>query len=132
MNYFLDTHTLIWSLTENKKLSDVVKDTLENIENEIYVSAISFWEISLKYSLGKITLQGFAPEELLKLTIQMGFKLISISPDDCVDFYKMGNLIHRDPFDRMLIWQALKHDFIFITKDNTIKQYCLIGLKILW
>ena len=132
MNYFLDTHTLIWSLTENKKLSTAVKDTLENTENEIFVSAICFWEVSLKFSLGKLTLQGINPEELLALTIQTGFKLISVTSEDCVDFYKMKNLIHRDPFDRMLIWQALKHDLVFITKDDTVKQYHSIGLKTLW
>lgn len=132
MNYFLDTHALIWSLTETKKLSKAVKDALENTENEIYVSAICFWEVSLKYSLGKLSLQGINPEELLELTIQTGFKLIYISPEDCVDFYKMSNVIHRDPFDRMLIWQALKHDLIFITKDNTVKEYHAIGLKTFW
>ncbi|RYY06745.1 MAG: type II toxin-antitoxin system VapC family toxin [Sphingobacteriaceae bacterium] len=132
MNYLLDTHTLIWSLTENKKLSKIVKNILENTDNEIYVSAISFWEVSLKYALKKLSLNGINPEELLELTTELGFNFISIQPDECADFYKMNNLIHRDPFDRMLIWQALKHDFILITKDDTVKRYQSMGLKLIW
>ena len=132
MNYLLDTHTLIWALTENKKLSKTVKAVLENTENEVYVSAVSFWEISLKYALGKLSLEGMKPEELLELTIQTGFKLISISPNECTGFYHLNNLIHKDPFDRMLIWQALQNKYILITKDSNIKQYESIGLKTFW
>ncbi len=132
MNYLLDTHTLIWALTENKKLSKTVKAVLENTENEIYVSAVSFWEISLKYALRKLSLEGMKPEKLLELTIQTGFKPFSISPEECTGFYQLNTLIHKDPFDRMLIWQALRHKYVLITKDNNITLYESIGLKTFW
>jgi len=132
MNYLLDTHTLIWAITENEKLSPPVRQTLENSKNVIFISAISFWEVSLKFPSGKIELQGFFPEELPELSLKSGFQLIPLSPDECATYHKLALTNHKDPFDRMLIWQAIQRNFIFISKDKNMAQYHIAGLKTLW
>ncbi len=63
MKYLLDTHYLIWALTDTKKISKKIVNVITDPGNEIIVSAVSFWEISLKSSLGKLTITGFAPED---------------------------------------------------------------------
>jgi len=132
MNYLLDTHTLIWAITDDERLSSIVHKTLESSENTIFVSAISFWEVALKFPSGKLELQGFLPEDLPKLSLQSGFQLLPLSPEESSTFHKLALTNHKDPFDRMLIWQALHRDMVFVTKDKHIAQYGIIGLKTLW
>lgn len=133
MNYLLDTHTLIWSITEKRKLSALALQTIENTNNTILVSAISFWEISLKYSIGKLNIQGFLPENLPDLAIKSGFRLIQLLPSESASYHHLpivGN--HKDPFDRMLAWQAIQQDLTLISKDENIAEYSSAGLKMLW
>jgi PIN domain nuclease of toxin-antitoxin system len=133
MNYLLDTHTLIWSITEKRKLSVRARQTIENGNNIIFVSAISFWEVSLKYAIGKMNIQGFLPEELSELSIESGFSLISLLPTESASYCHLPiNSNHKDPFDRMLIWQAIQQDLTLISKDENIAGYRSAGLKILW
>lgn len=132
MNYLLDTHTFIWSITEKSRLSPIVKQTLENANNSIFVSAVNLWEISLKVSLGKLKLQGMLPEELPKLTLQTGFQLIPLSADEAATFHKLSITNNKDPFDRMLVWQAIQRNLIFISKDESLAGYRGVGLKTLW
>jgi len=132
MNYLLDTHTLIWSITEKSKLSPLVIQILEDANNSIFVSAVNLWEISLKYSLGKLKLEGVLPEELPKLIHQTGFELISLSADEAATFHQLPVVNHKDPFDRMLVWQAIQYNLVFISKDESLAQYHLAGLKTLW
>ncbi|RYX99956.1 MAG: type II toxin-antitoxin system VapC family toxin [Cyanobacteriota bacterium] len=132
MNYLLDTHILLWAINDDTKLSENVKDKINDIENEIYVSAISFWEISLKFSLGKLKLKGFTPDDLTELSVKIGFKLIPLLHDVCSSYHHLISTIHRDPFDRMLIWQAISKNYILITKDDKASLYNSSGLKIFW
>lgn len=132
MNYLLDTHTFIWSITEEEKLSLKIQETLADNNNSFFVSSITFWEISLKYSSGKLALTGFLPEEMPTLAADAGFKLIPFSGDEGSSFHKLIITPHKDPFDRMLIWQAILKDLTFITKDTSIGQYKIAGLKLLW
>ncbi|WP_419800839.1 type II toxin-antitoxin system VapC family toxin [Mucilaginibacter sp.] len=132
MNYLLDTHVLLWAINDDTKLSENVKERIKDIENSIFVSAISFWEISLKFSLGKLKLKGFMPDDLTELSTKIGFKLIPLLHDVCGSYHHLISTIHRDPFDRMLIWQAIKQNYILITKDNKANLYIGSGLKTLW
>jgi PIN domain nuclease of toxin-antitoxin system len=132
MNYLLDTHTLIWALQKRRKLSPKVKAILENIDNKIYVSAISFWEISLKYSLGKLTIGGVTPEQMPELAIKTGFELLPLHSSESASFHKLPLGAHRDPFDRMLVWQAINKEMILITKDRQLHQYDSLGARLLW
>jgi PIN domain nuclease of toxin-antitoxin system len=132
MNYLLDTHTLIWALQKRRKLSPKVKAILENIDNKIYVSAISFWEISLKYSLGKLTIGGVTPEQMPELAIKTGFELLPLHSSESASFHKLPLGAHRDPFDGMLVWQAINKEMILITKDRQLHQYDSLGARLLW
>ncbi len=132
MNYLLDTHTLIWAITEPQKLSDTVKFILENTDNEIIVSAISFWEIALKHSIQKLTLEGLTPEDFPKAAIDTGFRLLDLDGKTASLYHQLSATYHRDPFDRMLIWQALQNNFSLISKDADVAKYATEGLKVIW
>ncbi len=129
MKYLLDTHYLIWALTDTKKISKKIVNIIIDPENEIIVSAISFWEISLKSSLGKLRITGFSPEDLPSACMQMGFIIIPISADDASKYHHLSASHHRDPFDRMLIWQAISNDYTLISADRTIRKYIAEGLS---
>lgn len=132
MSFLLDTHTLIWSILEKGKLSSKVSRTLEDTEKTIFVSCVSFWEISIKFSLGKLSLLGLKPEGLADLSAEIGYELLSLSPHDCTTYHQLNASFHKDPFDRMLIWQALRHDYFLVTKDTNINHYEATGLKTFW
>lgn len=132
MNCLLDTHTLIWSILDTEKLSLKARELIEDPQNLILVSAVNFWEISLKYSLGKLELHGVKPDEVPKLALQSGFELITLSPEETSSYHNLKGNWHRDPFDRMLIWQAIQQDLILISKDEAMKKYTEDGLKTVW
>jgi len=132
MNVLLDTHVLIWAIAESYKLSEPVKEVLQRSENRIYVSSLSIWEISLKYSLGKFSVEGFTPEELPGLIKELEFEILPLNVVDASTFHKLTGDWHKDPFDRMLIWQAISRDLTLITKDKNICKYQEVGLKVLW
>lgn len=133
MNYLLDTHTFLWAITDEGKLSALARKTIENTANEVMVSAVSFWEISLKYSLGKLDISGFMPEDLPGLAAESGFSLIPLLPSEASSYHQLPAIgDHRDPFDKMLMRQALKLDLTLISKDRSMTPYRSIGLKLLW
>lgn len=132
MKYLLDTHALLWVLFEDNKLSKKAKLAIRNPKSEVYVSVISFWEISLKFSLGKLELQRTNPEHLLKSTINIGIDLVGLSADQAATFYHLPRMEHKDLFDRLIIWQDINQNFVLISKDRILEKYRDFGLKILW
>ena len=124
MKYLLDTHVLLWWLDNNPKLSLPVKDTISNPLNMIFVSSVSTWEINIKKSLGKLTV----PDNITDIIKQCGFIELPITIDhSCI----IGILvpIHQDPFDRMLIAQAIGEDLFLITSDMMIQKYPIATVK---
>lgn len=132
MSYLLDSHAFLWALLDRKQLSVAVANVLEQTAHQVLVSSVSFWEISLKYRLGKLDLTGVSPEQLPQLAQDSGFDLLPLTPEASATYHLLGMEWHRDPFDRMLIRQALLHDLTLISKDKTIHQYRSAGLKLLW
>lgn len=132
MTYLLDTHTLLWTLFEDEKLSAKARDAISNAENEIYVSVISYWEISLKYALGKLELEGITPDELPEKAKEIDIETMDLSEEDAITFYKLPRLKHKDPFDRLIIWQAIRRDLPLISKDKSMEDYQPFGLVALW
>ncbi len=132
MNYLLDTHTLIWAITEPQKLSDTVRAILEDTDNDIVVSAVSFWEIALKYGIQKLTLTGLTPDDFPKAATETGFRLIDLNGITAASYYQLSATYHRDPFDRMLIWQALQHNYRLISKNGMMNKYESEGLTVIW
>ena len=103
-----------------------------NPENTIFVSLITFWEIALKYNLGKLTLTNVLPEELPLYTEKAGFEILEITPSEVSSFYKLPQLKHKDPFDRLIIWQCIQNNICLITKDIDISNYKDFGLNLIW
>lgn len=132
MKYLLDTHALLWVLFEEENLSEKARGAIRNPDNEIYVSIVSYWEISLKYALGKLELKGIIPEELPKKAEEVGIETLEVSEEEASTFYKLPRLKHKDPFDRLIIWQAINRNIILISKDKPVKEYRNFGLEILW
>ncbi len=131
MKYLVDTHYLLWSLFEPKKIKSEILEIYKNEEDEKYISEINLWEISLKYSLGKLELQGLNPDELSEIALESGYHLAELDYKVFASYYKLPKKEdHKDPFDRMLIWQAIQKDYTLITKDSKIEQYVPDGLKV--
>ena len=131
MNYLLDTHYILWTLFEPYKIKTNILQIFKSENESKLVSGISLWEISLKYSLGKLELSGTNPEEIYEKISESGFDLIPIENTVLASYYKLPKKEnHKDPFDRLLIWQALANDFTLITADKTIEEYIQDGLKV--
>ncbi len=130
MTFLLDTYYMIWALVDTKKLSARIKDAVVNPDNRIVVSSISFWEVSLKSSLGKLSISGFSAADLPGACAATGFEIKSLSPEDASTYRLLQASHHKDPFDRMLIWQAIRNNYIFISADKQIKKYATEGLKL--
>jgi len=132
MIYLLDTHVFLWAIIDPERLSEKAGTVIEDDENIIFVSAISLWEISLKYALGKFNLIGLEPSDLIGQAKGLGFDLMPLSPESATNNYKLNADWHKDPFDRMLIWQAIQQDITLISKDEDINKYKSAGLKVIW
>ena len=132
MKCLVDSHVFLWTLMSPDKLSDHARAHLLSPENDILLSVVSFWEISLKRSLGKLHLEGITPDDLPMAAQEAGFRLLEIKPQVAATFYKLPKLIHKDPFDRMLVWQSISDDCTLISKDASLSSYKEFGLKLLW
>jgi PIN domain nuclease of toxin-antitoxin system len=131
MTCLLDTHYMLWTLANTKKLSPRIRAAIVNPDNQVVISAVSFWEVSLKSSLGKLSLTGFSPVDLPEACRQMGFEIKTLSPEDASTYHLLKSTHHKDPFDRMLIWQAMRNDYTFVSADKQVKKYATEGLKLL-
>lgn len=134
MKSLLDTHVLIWYFADDKKLSDEVRKLIEDDMNEIYYSALSIFEIELKHA-NHPDLMPFSGEEIIKYCRQVGFKPLPLNQNHALVMKtltrKENTPPHRDPFDRLMISQAIVESMIFITHDARIDEYvCPLIYKI--
>jgi PIN domain nuclease of toxin-antitoxin system len=132
MNYILDTHVFLWTLFDNDQLSNTASALIINPDNSIYVSLISFWEIALKYSIGKLSLNNIVPEELPKYCEKAGLEILTLSPSEISSSYRLPKLKHKDPFDRLIIWQCITNNMCMISRDSGLSEYKDHGLQIAW
>lgn len=120
----VDTHALLWWLADDPALSPPARDAIADPANEPFVSAASVWEIAIKRSLGKLT----APDDLHDRVADEGFSWLPITSTHA---WQVGELPlhHRDPFDRILVAQALTERLAIITADPHFGQY---GVELRW
>ena len=116
--YLLDTHILLWWVSDADKLSKEVFDIISDTRNQIYISSATIWEIAIKEGLGKLKVDA----NLETIIEENGFMELRISAL-CANNTKKLPSIHKDPFDRMLISQAIEKKLTLITKDRYIIQY---------
>ena len=130
--YLLDTHILLWIFQEPHKISANVQSVLKDDSNILTYSAISLQEISIKAVIGRLDLKGHSPEDIRLQAIRSDFDELVISGNLTTSLYQLSTKSnHRDPFDRLLIWQAIKGDFTLISADKKFLQYECDGLKLL-
>lgn len=132
MRLLLDTHVLLWAILQTSKLSSVALRAIRNIDNEICVSSVSLWEISIKWRLNKINLIGLTTSDLIPLAESMGFRLISLEPEEAVTYGDLTENTHFDPFDRMLAWQAIQRELVLVSRDPEFAKFEKDGLRLLW
>lgn len=119
MALLLDTHVVLWWLADDNMLDSTIKDRLD-VDPEIFVSTVTVWEVGIKQTLGKLTGEGNLAEHVR----DSGFAVLPISADHAIAASALP-LHHRDPFDRMLIGQALVEGLTVMTRDRAFDAYDL-------
>lgn len=132
MSYIIDTHVLLWTIFSPKKISKKVKTILVQPDPIKFVSIVSFWEISLKFSLKKIDLKGIQPDNIPNLAKKSRFEILNLKFDVASSYHKLPYGKHKDPFDRMLAWQAIREGYTILTSDKDFMTYKEHGLKVVW
>jgi len=133
MMYLLDTHTFIWTTQKISKLGRKSRDIISNKDHKICVSSVSFWEISLKTRMKKFSFENMDIKDFPLYAREMEFTIINLQENEAITFYELPlKENHKDPFDRMLIWQAICNDMTMISKDSLFEQYKKDGLKLIW
>lgn len=133
MKLLLDTCSLLWALQDAQRLSAPARRALKNPENTVFVSVVSFWEISLKSGLGKLTLHGAEPEDIPRFVEEAGWHITPLSGGIAASAGRLPrNPDHRDPFDRLLVWTAINDDFSLVSGDDDFPLYVPHDLKICW
>ena len=118
MTLLLDTHVLLWWLEDPSKLSKQAKKAIQDGTNRVYVSAAVAWEIAIKRALGKLD----APDDLEEIMNANRFMSLPVTIPHALAVLALPDY-HRDPFDRMLIAQALHEGFRLVTRDQEIAKY---------
>jgi PIN domain nuclease of toxin-antitoxin system len=131
MNYLLDTHTLIWALTDTKKLPTTTRAALEDSTSVSHVSAVTFWEMAIKIRSGRLEPIGDWDSAIPYVEL-LGFRTIPLLPEEAAASKNLTEDTHFDPFDRMLIWQAIDRDMTLVSRDPEFKKFKADGLKLLW
>ncbi len=126
MQYLLDTNILVFMLSAPNELSEEAKRIIRS-EPELFVSMASLWEIGIKQGLGKLRLELSIPE----IEAQCHERDVRLLPIRSTDIERLKSLpdIHRDPFDRIIVAQAIEEDMVIVTRDRIIPQY---PVKTVW
>ncbi|MEW6201778.1 MAG: type II toxin-antitoxin system VapC family toxin [bacterium] len=122
MRILLDTCAFLWIISDDPKLSALARKLFLDLDNEIYLSAVSTWEISLKFSLGRLS---FPENPQIFIPTQRKSHGVETLPleEEATLYLKRLPELHDDPFDRMLICQAIVHGMLILTPDELISQY---------
>ena len=118
MNLFLDTHVVLWWLDDNEALGTTAREAISDSDNLVILSAAVIWEIRIKQAIGKL----YIPPDFFEVINSQGFEMLPIIPAHA---YAVGDLpeYHRDPFDRILIAQAMLEGFTIVTHDAIFRKY---------
>jgi len=121
MKYLLDTHTLLWFFKGDAKLSKLVTEIIKDKSNPVYLSVVNIWEIAIKNSIGKLRLHKTI-EAIIEDAKKDNILILNIKTEHALKVKELP-LHHKDPFDRMLIAQAIVEDFKIISVDEVFDQY---------
>lgn len=124
--YLIDTNALLFSLDHTERLSATAKNILQ-AEDNLYISMASFWEIEIKRNIGKLKIP-YNLKELADYCIKQGYSIVDIKISHIAELEKLPG-IHNDPFDRLIICQAIAENFTIVTSDSLIPKY---PVKTIW
>ncbi len=122
MRLLLDTHAFLWYITDDPRLSTVAAEAIQDEANEVFLSVVSVWEALAKHQLGKLPLPAPADEYLRSRREQHNIASLAFDEPSLSHLLRLP-LHHRDPFDRMLICQALQHELQVLTLDSLFEKY---------
>lgn len=127
MNLLLDTHVLLWALTDDERLSDKAKSLLESTTNDIYYSTVSLWEIELKHQ-SKPQLIDFDANMIAKYCEEAGYKCLPLKQEHIANLVSVNDettqlIKHKDPFDKVLLAQSISENLLFLTHDEKLIYY---------
>jgi PIN domain nuclease of toxin-antitoxin system len=128
MTFLLDTCVVLWLMMEPERITPRLLESLADSQNILYVSSASTWEIIVKWQAGKLTLPNAPAQFFADLRSSLGVTQLAFEDDAALHLLKLPRL-HADPFDRMLICQAIEHGLTIVTPDTLIQQY---PIKTLW
>jgi PIN domain nuclease of toxin-antitoxin system len=127
MNLLLDTHALLWFVAGDARLADLARQTIESKDTVNHISMASWWEIAIKCSLGKLSIAD-PLDEFMKQRTREGFRLLPVEPQHLHPLVDLP-FHHRDPFDRLIICQAMAEHMAICTGDANFRQY---PVRLVW
>lgn len=122
MNLLLDTCTFLWLILGSRELSSRAESLIRDPENEVALSAVSTWEIALKCALGQLQIPEPVDRYVIEMRERHEIRSLVLTEEASLQGPKLPDL-HRDPFDRMLVCQAMTHGLTLVTPDRTIQSY---------
>lgn len=127
MKFLLDTNAFLWAATFDPRLSARANQILNDASNDFYLSVVSLWEVTVKVQIGKLQI----PQDLgafLQRTLNRELTILPIQPEHVLNLSKLP-LLHRDPFDRMLVAQSMSESVAILSSDRKLRQY---EVEIIW
>jgi PIN domain nuclease of toxin-antitoxin system len=119
--FLLDTHALLWFIQDDPQLSDRARVIITTDTNQLCLSVASLWEITIKLNIGKLTI-GHTIDEIYTLLKQLNIEILAISQSDLEQYLTLP-LHHRDPFDRLIIAQAIDRQLSLVSADSAFRAY---------
>ena len=121
MRLLVDTHVLLWAVAQPDRLPVACRDQLESPENDVLFSAASIWELTIKAQIGRLKLK-VPPEQIASAAVRMGFTELPVTSAQAAGVGRLP-LHHRDPFDRLLVAQAIHEPTRLLTTDRLLVRY---------
>jgi len=128
LNLLLDTHVALWAITDNPKLSQKARDLITAPKTNVWVSAANIWEIAIKYSLGRGDMP-VSSQDAMRYFQESGYHFLAIDAEHAIAVEELP-AHHQDPFDRMLVAQALVEPMRLMTHDSLVALYSDTIIKI--
>ncbi len=124
MKLLLDTHVVLWAITDSPRLSDPIRHDIADPRNTVFVSVVTLWEIAIKATLARrgIGAMPVGAREAHDLCRRAGYHVLAVSPEHAIAVERLPNL-HADPFDRLLVAQALDEPLRLVTHDAAVAAY---------
>lgn len=129
MRFLLDTHIFLWAIDDSPRLNDTYKQLLNSTDHQPVLSIVSLWEMSIKIGIGKLKPFGNFPDVVKQHVTSKGLELLQIKPEHLDSLVNLPQH-HRDPFDRLLIAQAIYEDIPILTDDSLFSNYPIKKLEL--